>query len=55
MDHISTKEAAKLLGLSDYRVVDQYIIAGYLKAEKFSGVWMVDKKDVLERKKRLNK
>ena len=45
MDIITTKQAAKELGVNESRV-RQLILAGRLPAQKFAGVWMIRKKDL---------
>lgn len=47
---LSSKEAAKLLGISDARI-RQYILGGRLRARKFAGVWIIDRKDFISFRK----
>ena len=51
---LTTKEAAKLLGITPRRV-QELIKTGALKARKASGVWLVDKGSVDERLRSVNK
>ena len=51
---ITTEESARLLGVSRSRVLE-LIKSGQLKAEKMSGVWLVDEESVIERNRTVNK
>jgi excisionase family DNA binding protein len=48
MNYVSTREAARQLGLKHDANVRRLIIDGELKARKVAGVWLIDEQDLRE-------
>jgi excisionase family DNA binding protein len=53
MKFISTKEAARIIGVSQRRV-QQFVTQGRLQAHKVAGVWLVNQDDLDKVKNRKN-